>query len=134
MRSALHFLLCVLAAAPLLLANFALTLALWLYVLADRVLPGATRGNCWSYVAPLVWREGGHLMMRPAHGVRLLWLGIVQHVSWARTVDGHIEQTEPVERYKGPALLWRWVYFDFGVRGHDTEPARPWRDSWKGKL
>jgi len=134
MRAALHFVLCVLAAVPLLLANFALTLALWLYVLADRVLPGATRGNCWSYVAPLVWHHGGHLLMRPAKGVRLLWMGMVQHVAWAPRVHGHVEQTEPAERYSGRWLLLRWVYFRLIVRGADTAPAEPWRKSGRGDL
>ena len=134
MRPALHFLLCVLAAVPLLAANFGLTVALWLYVLADRVLPGATRGNCWSYVAPLVWERGGHVLMRPVRGAKLLFVGMVQHVAWAPRISGHVEQTEPVERYKGPALLWRWVYFDFGVRGQDSKPVGAWRHSGKGDL
>lgn len=134
MRQAMHFALCVLAAVPLLIANFGLTLALWLYVLADRVLPAATRGNCWSYVAPLVWKHGGHIVMRPARGVRLLWVGVVQHAAWAPRLSGHIEQTQPVERYTGPALLWRWVYFDFGVRGPDSTTPEPWHRSGRGDL
>ena len=134
MRAALHFILCVLAALPLLCANFALTIAVWLYVVADRVKPGATMGNCWSYAAPLVWARGGHLVMRPARGVRLLWLGMVQHVGWAKSLHGDIEQTEPVERYSGPWLLFRWVYFRLSVRGPDSRPAGPWRESGKGDL
>lgn len=134
MRAALHLTFCVLAAVPLLFANFALTLALWLYVLADKVLPGAARGNCWSFVAPKVWHQGGHLVIRPAIGVRLLWVGMVQHVGWAKRLHGDIEQTEPVDRYQGSALLWRWVYFDFAVRGQDSEPTGPWSRSKNGEL
>ena len=124
----MHLLLCCLAALPLLIANFGLTLAQWLYVWADKVQPGATHGNCWSFALVQVWKYGGYLSIRRVIGAPLAWKGKLYHVAWMPRQPDYIEQTEPDERYTGRALLWRWVRFKFWIRGRDLTPPKPWKD------
>jgi hypothetical protein len=128
----MHTLLCILAAVPLLVANFCLSVAMWLAVLADKVQPGATCGNCWTFALVQVWRHGGYLSLRPLigdkDGVKLARKGRLYHCAWMPRQPDYIEQTEPHERYTGKALLWRWVRFRFWIRGRDISPPKPWSD------
>ena len=124
----MHLLLCCLAAIPLLVANFSLTLAMSLYVWADKVRPGSTSGNCWSVSLVRVWKYGGYLSIRRVIGAPLAWFGRLYHCAWMPMQPDYVEQTEPDERYVGKALLWRWVRFKFWIRGRDISPPKPWGD------
>lgn len=135
MKRPLHALLVIIGNIPLLIAYACITAAMWLYRLADWVQPGATHGNCWSFVLPQVWKYGGFAAIRPVKGAKLAWgIGTPLHACWVPRLHGHVEQTNPAERYRGPSLLWRWMYFRFSVRGADTGPPRPWSESARGPL
>lgn len=125
MRTALHAILVLLGMVPLGFAWASLALGVALMVLADKALPNARRGNCWSYAAPRWWRHGGYLGMRAADGVRLCGFGLVPHVVHVEALgDGsRISHTLPTNRYSGRWLLWRKLYFRFTVADSDDRQA-----------
>lgn len=120
MRSVWHALLVLVGMIPLTLAWACLALGVFVMVLADKLHPNATHGNCWSYAAPRWWRHGGLLGMRPADGVRLAGFGLVPHVVHVEALnDARIKHTQPIKRYSGRWLLWRKLYFRFAVADTD---------------
>lgn len=124
-RRVAHAALIVVAALPLLVAFGAIRAVEALAVLADRVWPGADRGNCWTWALLQHRRHGGYLFSRPVRDAQLAWVGEPPHVGWVERIDGPVMQTEPVSRYRGRWLLLRWVYFQFTVKMDEAAPACP---------
>lgn len=118
---ALHAAL-VLAAGPVwLLAYLLLVVCACLVIAADRVLPHARVGNCWSYAAPRWLRHGGYLAIRASRGARLSG-GMVPHAIWLRDLpDGaHVRQTVPLRPRSGRWLPWHIFYFSFRVTSRES--------------
>lgn len=135
MKRFLHALLVIVGNVPLLGAYLCILFAMWIYVLADKLWPDATRGNCWSFALAQAWKRGGHVPIRPVREAKMAFgLGMALHAAWTPRLHGQVEQTEPVERYKGPSLLWRWMYFPFSARGADSKTSPAWSESEDGPL
>jgi hypothetical protein len=123
---ALHAILVVVAFVPWLIGCIGFGAALALVLLADRIWPGATRGNCWSYVGPRWWRRGGYLLIRWAAG----W-PMIPHAAWVRelSADNALEQTVPLERVTRWSLWWKTLYFPFRVSSvEQPRNAREFRE------
>lgn len=124
-RRALHTLITYVAAVPLLVAWGAISVTSWLAALADRVWPGANRGNCWMFALARQRARGGYLAARPARDVQVTGVGVPPHVAWVESLGGmRMQQTRPTERYEGRWLLLRWIYFPFTVAS-DDHPEEP---------
>ena len=78
MKRIIHRGLITLAAFPWALGCSLFAAAYWMCVAADRLLPGATSGNCWSHAGVKWGREGGYLLVRWSDYVPVLH---VLHVS-----------------------------------------------------
>lgn len=116
-RRAVHALIIILAVIPWFIGLLGFGLALLLVLLADRVWPDATMGNCWSFVGPRWFRHGGYILIRPADNVRVLNIGWIPHAIWVKSLsDGvELEQTHPDNRTAAKWIPWRTVYFPFKV-------------------
>lgn len=126
-REFLHMVLVFLMAPFLLVAWTTVNAAALLAELADRVLPDARRGNCWSFALAKFRRDGGYVGCRPVAKGRMLGGGRVLHVFWVRDVEGKdLVQTQPLKRREGLALILFCWYFSY--RLITTEPAR--RGQW----
>lgn len=117
MKRIIHAPLVILAAVPWAFGCLLFAVALGLTILADRVWPNATHGNCWSFVGPRWWRYGGYLLIRPADDVRVLGVGIIPHAIWVHGLaeDNELKQTVPLERSLSTSVPWRTLYFRFKV-------------------
>lgn len=107
-------------------------LSTMLSVLGDRVLPGATSGNCWSFALPKWHKHGGYLLIRDADGQRFLNLFKVPHVIWVKTLPPKgstidLEQFVPVKRKVARWLPLHTVYYEGRTRTtevpHNSRPA-----------
>lgn len=116
-RRIAHAVLVLLAALPWALGLAAFGCSLVLVLLADRIWPNATWGNCWSFAGPRWVRHGGYLVVRPADGVRVLGSGWVPHTLWMKRIgfDNEIEQTMPLRRSQSRVVPWRTLYFPYRV-------------------
>lgn len=116
-------------ALPLGIAWVAVSAALGLALLANRVWPEADRGNCWTFALVKWWREGGYIAARPAPGVRFIGMGMVPHVLWVRHISGcELQQAVPVKRYHGPWLVFRAWHFKFNVIKTEAAERGDWRN------
>jgi hypothetical protein len=111
MKRILHAAVVILAFVPWVIGCLGFGAAIALALLADRILPNARHGNCWSFALPRWWRNGGYLLVRWANGMP------VPHAAWVRRLsDGNeLEQTAPLHRVTSWALLWKTLYFPFRV-------------------
>jgi hypothetical protein len=122
MRRALHALLVILAGPWWLIACLTFGVSVLLVLAADKLIPDADRGNCWSYVMPRFLKHGGYVCIRAARGgVRMLGLP-VPHAIWLKHMPhgADIEQTVPVERKKSRGLALFSFFFKFKVVKHET--------------
>ena len=121
-RHALHAAICIAAFFPWLLGVLLFGGALLLTLLADRVMPRASWGNCWTYVGPRWHRQGGYVMVCMAPSPRLFGRRIIPHAIWCRSSHPElaVEQTAPVRRVRRFRDAWQAVYFRFTVK--HTEP------------
>ena len=142
MRKVVHFVLIgIIGAAAWLVAYWAGVAVFALTWLADKVLPEADCGNCWSYAMP---RWAGHrptlpenadvqrggLMLQFVETARFWKIFPVVHCVWLPDGPGRtpMETTKPVERHR-----YRWLplapfYFHYNVlcvKRHtgETRPA-----------
>lgn len=120
MRRALHALLVILAGPWWLLACLAFGVSVLLVLAADKLIPDADRGNCWSYVMPRFLKHGGYVCVRAARGARILGLPI-PHAIWLKQMPhgADLEQTIPTERKRSPPA-WEVFYFKYRVVKHET--------------
>jgi hypothetical protein len=128
-RRAAHAALCVAAFVPWLLGALGFGCALLLALLADRVWPNATWGNCWTQTGPRWWRHGGYLLIRWADGQQIGGVGGVPHAIWVHTLpdDGiGLLQTKPLRRRSTRILPWYTLYFELDV----IDRERPHNSSW----
>lgn len=99
-------------------------LAVW----GSRMWPEAPGSNCWVYVLPRYHAQGGYLIVRAAHGVRLFGFLQVPHVAWASTIphDMEIEAYTPINRKRSKWLPW-FVFWYRGVvsTSEKPHPAKP---------
>lgn len=126
---ALHALIVFLIAVPLFVAWAAVTLVVGLSVLADKILPNADHGNCWTFSLAKWWREGGYLVVRPVPGVKMFGFGLVPHVFWVKDVQScELQMTQPVSRYTGLFLIFRCWYFKYVIRRTENPVYGNWRN------
>ena len=129
MKRILHAALVILAAIPWALSMLQLRVSLWLVVLADKVWPDATHGNCWSYTGARWAKYGGYVQVRwsdfPRAGSKL-----IPHGQWVYRLhpDTGMHQTEPKHRAHRLRDVWRVLYFEFEVRDSDREQPTSWPD------
>ncbi len=131
MRRLIHAVLVIGAGPVWLVAYVCLALCALLVVAADRVLPHARIGNCWSYVAPRWLKHGGYIGIRIAPGVRFLWNFLIPHAIWIRELPetADIRQTSPINRCKGRWFPWYVFYFPFKVTEREGRAASTyWAD------
>jgi hypothetical protein len=122
-RKILHAILVSLAVIPWLVAVNCGVLCLILVVLADKVWPSATWGNCWAYVGPKWFKHGGYLLIRYADDIRLLGKLRIPHAIWLKTLGDNyrLEQTVPINRSKAKKVPWRVFYFPFTIREKERD-------------
>jgi len=119
----IHALLVLLAAIPWAVGVLCFALALLLVLTADWLIPGATWGNCWSFVGPKWAKRGGYIVIRMADDVKVFGVQIIPHAIWlpAWPPDLPVHQTKPLRRSRNPL---RTLYFPFRVstreRPHDS--------------
>lgn len=111
MRRLAHAIIVVMAALPWLVSCIFFSMSAALVVLADRILPNARHGNCWSFAVPRWWHSGGYLLIRWANGMP------IPHVAWVRKLSDQnsLEQTAPLNRVRSVAMIWKALYFPFRV-------------------
>lgn len=125
-RFAIHAFIGVVAFALFDLGVSVLMLALGLTLVADKVWPNATLGNCWLFVGPRLVRYGGAFLVQAADGPRFLKMFPVPHALMVHHLgtDSRVEQTVPLKRTKAQWFPWPVVYFPFRVvrrfKSHDS--------------
>ena len=129
MRWLAHRLLIVLSVLPLLLAfGLFLTFAA-VAIVADRVLPRATWGNCWTYAVPRWLRYGGYLSLRRSDGVALFGRVGIPHAAWQSSLRGELRMTSPITRVPNMYLPLRALLFEYEVWHGDGPHAAAWHPS-----
>ena len=95
-----------------------MTITTAIVILADKALPNATSGNCWTYALPKWYRHGGYLLVRNADIVRFLWIFPVPHVAWVKHLgsDVVVEQFDPVKRKLSKFFPWFTIYYEGKVK------------------
>ncbi len=117
MRRVLHIILVCMAAPVWTLGVLIATLCLILVMLADKVWPEATWGNCWSFVGPRWFKQGGYLVIRYADDVRIFGKIRIPHALWMKSINNaDIEHIAPIHRSKSTVVPWRTIYFPFLIR------------------
>lgn len=93
-----------------------------LVVIADKVWPNATWGNCWSYAGANWYKYGGYLLVRAADTVRLLGIGWIPHAIWVKDIgNGVLEHTAPIRRGRAKYLSWMIFYFPYEIITEDSD-------------
>jgi hypothetical protein len=123
-RHALHAAICIAAVVPWLFGVLAFGAALMLTLLADKTMPDAVWGNCWTFVGPRWFKRGGYFMVCMAPSPRLFGRRIIPHAIWVRASHAEldVEQTAPVHRVKRFKDAWRTLYFKFVVKRREPYP------------
>jgi hypothetical protein len=123
-RHALHAVICIAAFFPWLVGVLGFGAALALTVLADKLWPNATWGNCWTYVGPRWFKHGGYVQMRLVKCPKIFGRSFIPHAIWLREShpEAKLEQTEPMTRIKRLRDAWQTIYFRFYI--HTSEPHR----------
>lgn len=129
-RFVIHALIGVLAFALFALGVSVLMLALGLTLVADRVWPNATWGNCWMFVGPRLVKHGGAFLVQAADGPRFLKIFPVPHALMVHHLgaDSRVEQTVPLKRTKAQWFPWRAVYFPHRVLRRFMPHDSSWSD------
>lgn len=122
-KRTLHAVLVILAAIPWTIAVSMGAICLFLVVQADNLWPNATWGNCWSYMGPKWFKQGGYIGVRKAIGVRIFKIGWIPHAIWIKSLSpkSNIEHTTPITRSNSKWLPWRIIYFPFDVKYIDPD-------------
>ena len=129
MKRVLHALLVIAAAIPWAMAMGLLGVSLWLVLLADRLWPDATHGNCWSYAGAKWAKHGGYMQVRwsdfPHAGSHL-----IPHGQWVYRLhpETGMHQTTPKHRAHRLRDIWRVLYVEFEVLDNDREQPTSWPD------
>jgi len=96
-------------------ANAFYSVCIGLSLIADRVIPGASKGNCWSYTFARWWKYGGYLAIRKADGNGFIKFLPLPHVIWLKRIDwkfADVEQLIPKVRKHSKWFPWYSIYFD----------------------
>jgi hypothetical protein len=123
MKSLIHFLLCLIA-VPFWAAGITfMSLALLPILVAYRISPRSSTGNCWTYACPRWFSRGGYLVVRQAAGVKFLSIFSIPHVAWMpRTPPaGSLKQFVPSNRRRSFILPWFTLYFKGRVTDQEKE-------------
>lgn len=126
MRRLTHFSLSMMGFVLWGIGNVFYSACVGLAVLAEYACPNSEWGNCWSYVLPKWWKDGGYLLIRRAYGNMVLGFLPLPHVILARKLNSEkaeVEQFYPVDRKKTKWLPWHAVYFR-GCVGHGDPPRK----------
>ncbi len=91
-------------------------------VLADRIMPDARFGNCFTFAAARWWRYGGYVPLRTADEVTVLGIPI-PHALWQAELGGPVRMTYPVKRRKG-RFPWYAILFRYEVWAGDSPDKR----------
>jgi hypothetical protein len=130
-RHAIHAAVCIIAFFPWLFGVVSFGCALALTILADKIWPNASWGNCWTYSGPRWHKHGGYVLIRPADGIRIPVIGSIPHAIWVPklcecTVTRH---TAPINRHSGKWFAWIYtVYFKFRVKDREHPHNSTWSD------
>lgn len=113
-------LLIALAAIPWAVGVIGFSIALLLVVIADKLIPKATHGNCWSFVGPRWSKHGGYIVVRMADDIRIFGRRVIPHALWLRSwpEGADVQQTEPVTRKRHPLHT---IYFRFRVKNTESK-------------
>lgn len=129
MKFLLHRLLLVVAMIPLLLA-FGLLLAFaGLAIAADRVLPRATWGNCWTFAVPMWFKHGGYMSLRRSDDIALFGHIGIPHAAWQSSLNGDLRMTSPVTRVANLFLPIHTLLFEYEIWHGDSPHASAWHSS-----
>ena len=126
MRKLVHIVLASVGFVFWCAAMWLMAFTTWIAVLADKVLPDATHGNCWTYALPRWYLHGGYLLVRNADGQRFLGFLPVPHVAWVSHLGDAslLEQFDPVRRQHSFWMPWHTIYYRGRVktteRQHDS--------------
>jgi hypothetical protein len=112
-----HFVIIMIAVVVWLIAILHLGVALVLTILADKLWPNASMGNCWSLAGPKWWHNRKHSYLV----VRIAPDAPIPHSIWALELpaDTKLLQTFPLKRKKGWRAVLSSPYFPFRVIDHE---------------
>jgi len=118
MKKIVHALLVIIAAVPWAIAVTCGAVCLALVVIADKVWPNATWGNCWSYAGANWYKHGGYLLVRAADTVRLMGIGWIPHALWVKELNDEVklEHTAPLRRGHARYFPWMIFYFPYEIK------------------
>jgi hypothetical protein len=124
-RRVLHALLVISAGVVWIPLYMLLVIASVLLVVADKVLPNARVGNCWSFAIPRMLKHGGYIAVRAAPGVAISGGLMVPHAIWMKNMhpESEVRQTSPLVRRKNSWLPWFVFYFKFKVVSNEGKPS-----------
>jgi hypothetical protein len=126
---ALHRLLVVISLVPLALAFAFLAIFAGFALLADKAMPHARWGNCWTYAVPRWLKYGGYLSLRRSDGVALFGRVGIPHAVWQSSLRGGLRMTAPVKRKSGLFFPVHVMLFDFTVWHGDGLHEADWSPS-----
>ncbi len=101
-----------------------------LVLIADKIWPNATWGNCWTFVGPKLFKHGGAVLIEKAQGPMLLKVIPVPHAIMVHHLgeDTVFEMTMPLKRTKAQWIPWRAGYFPFRVVRQKKRQDSTWAD------
>ena len=127
MRTVLFRTLIVIAMVPLLLAFVSVAAFIFMAVMADKVLPDARWGNCWTYAAARWWRLGGYIALRPSDGIALIGGIPIPHAVWVPELTGEVRMTYPVDpRIQNVWMPLQALLFAYTVWHRDAPHGADW--------
>lgn len=120
MNRAAHATLVLIGIMPWAVGMTCLWISMHLAVLADRVWPDATAGNCWAFTMARWRKHGGYMAIRPSPRP----FSYIPHAIWVENLDGvSLLQTMPIRRaltwYNG----WRAFYFNYRITRGERRPG-----------
>jgi hypothetical protein len=128
-RFSLHATICMVAILPWLIGVFGFYIALWFGILADKVWPNATWGNCWTHAGPLWHRRGGYLCIRWADSQLILGRWRIPHSFHIDTFpEDKVGLTQAVPTYPKQFRLYPYYVLYHHIEVVHNE--RPHNSAW----
>lgn len=118
MKTILHFLVIMVSAPIWTFTMCFFVIACGLSLIAMKIDPNITRGNCWLYALPLFIKYGGYLAVRAADGNKFLNLFMIPHVLYMPTLNrgSVISQYVPINRKSSFWVPWHALYYRGKIR------------------
>ncbi len=116
-RKFLHFVTVILAGAFWFIAYWIFVICALLILLANKILPDANKGNCWTF-AGLKWMQhGGYLAIRKIADNKFMKMFPVVHVVWIKefSTENKTEQVVPIRRKSNKWFPHHVFYFPFRI-------------------